>query len=36
MWDPNRYSVMMNKVNRILFRRSGILNELRNAFSTAG
>ena len=36
MWDPNRYSVMMKRVNRILFRRSGILNELRKAFSTAG
>src|SRR4029453_5922622 len=27
---------MMNSVKRILFRRSGTLNELRNAFTTAG
>ena len=33
---PNRKSAMMNSVKRILFRRSGTRNELRNAFSTCG
>ena len=35
-WFPNRKSTMMNSVKRILFRRSGTRNELRNAFSTPG
>ena len=35
-WFPNRNTTMMNSVKRILFRRSGTRNELRNAFSTFG
>ena len=33
-WDPNRYTAMMARVNRILFRRSGTLNALTKARST--
>src|SRR5262245_22199524 len=35
MCEPSRYTAMMNKVNRILFRRSGTLNALTKALSTA-
>src|SRR6266700_6684819 len=35
MWEPKRNTAMMNRVNRIFLRRSGILKALTKAFSTA-
>src|SRR5262245_13515931 len=35
MCEPSRYTAMMNSVKRILFRRSGTLNALTKALSTA-
>src|SRR5919202_1337419 len=34
-WEPNRYTAIMNRLNRIFLRRSGILNALTKPFSTS-